>query len=268
MIDQYCTQVLSTEVVTSTGVVVPQATWQNWLTATFQTNQFDMSLKHMMEIESSNKVYFGNYTITVKSEVTEAGGTDSDSFVMNYWIKHWCWLVDFQFSTQTPSDYFIYDENHPEVDAMNKQNITKSLGSVTPLVTVWGSLISFTELETECGTLIYTPSVIKNPTATTPIVGTINTTVYDFDFTSNLALSVDIKNQNDETYIVPDTSVADWYMTETVSIQVYFQNYPLVTESFSFDMTFKDPCLSLYYQTNSSDTIKDGDVKVYLPTGA
>ena len=132
MVDQYCTQVPSTVVKTSAGVTVPPATWANWMTVTFETFQHNMALTHKIEIESSNKIYFGTYTIEVKSEVTEAAGTDSDSFVMNYWIKHWCWLVDFHFDPQTESDYFIYDEFHKEVVDMNNQNITKSLGKVDP----------------------------------------------------------------------------------------------------------------------------------------
>ena len=65
--------------------------------------------------------------------------------------------------------------------------------------------------------MIYTPTVTKNP-AGSAIVAAINTTVYNFDFTNNLALSVDIKNNDDETYIVVDTGAVNWYMTETVNI--------------------------------------------------
>lgn len=138
--------------------------------------------------------------------------------------------------------------------------LTKSLGHINPQVTVSGSLKSFADIATNCGTLTLEPEVVK-------IAGdpaqTIDSTVYTFDSSVNTNVKA-IISTSDKAYLVP-TAPSNWSMTETINMKVYFANYPDVASSLSFDMSFKDPCLSLYIQQNPNDTIQTGDTVSYRP---
>ena len=116
-------------------------------------------------------------------------------------------------------------------------------------------------IQTECGSIAFDTYVTKNFSSTKEA---IDTSVYTFYLSDSSNLRVDISTTN-KTYIQP-TPESNWTMTEMATIKAYNSLYSWIYTEISVNVTFKDPCLSLFYLHDPSDTLMNNQSVVQIPT--